>query len=274
MQLKEKLDIKWVADFRDPWTTIHYHKSLRLTKASAKKHKDLERAVLTSADQITVTSPTTKKEFEAITKKPIAVITNGFEEQSFKEVKLDSKFSIAHIGSLLTERNPVVLWQVLKELKEENSAFANDFSLVLAGVISDEVMASIVDYGLQDQLDVKGYVSHDEALLLQRSSQILLLLEMDRPETKAIIPGKLFEYLQSKRPIIAIGPKDSDIEGILENTKSGDFFTPQHKIQLKGYILNCYEFYLNEQLHTAGASIAHFSRKNLTQKMATILKSL
>ncbi len=274
MQLKEKLDIKWVADFRDPWTTIHYHKSLRLTKASAKKHKDLERSVLTSADQITVTSPTTKKEFEAITSKPIAVITNGFEEQSFKEVKLDSKFSIAHIGSLLTERNPIVLWEVLKELKEENSAFKNDLSLVFAGVVSDEVFTSLNDHGLQDQLDVKGYVSHDEALLLQRSSQLLLLLEMDRPETKAIIPGKLFEYLQSKRPIIAIGPEGSDIEGILASTKSGDFFTPQHKIQLKGYILDCYEYYLNEQLHTVGASIAHFSRKNLTEKMASLLQSL
>lgn len=273
-RLKENLGIKWVADFRDPWTTIHYHNSLRLTKASAKKHKDLEKSVLESADQITVTSPTTKLEFEAITSKPIAVITNGFEEQTFKVVPLDATFSIAHIGSLLAARNPIVLWQVLKELKDENSAFANDLSIVLAGVISDEVFASLNDYGLQNQLDIKGYIDHNEALQLQQSSQVLLILEMDKPETKAIIPGKLFEYLQSKRPILAIGPKGSDMEGIINSTNSGQFFIPQNKSGLKSHILDCYKQYLNGDLQANESSIAHFSRKNLTVKMASLIKSL
>lgn len=274
MQLKEKVGIKWVADFRDPWTTIHYHKSLRLTKVAAKKHKDLERKVLNSADQITVTSPTTKKEFEAITSQPIQVITNGFEEQHFNPVNLDASFSIAHIGSLLTARNPTVLWKILKELKEENSAFANDLSLVFAGVVSDEVFASLNVHGLQDHLDINGYVTHQEAVQLQRSSQLLLLLEMDRPETKAIIPGKLFEYLQARRPILAIGPAGSDIEAILTSTQSGQFFTPQNKSELKTHILDCYNQYLNGDLQANGASIAHFSRKNLTTQMATLVKGL
>lgn len=274
MQLKDKLDVTWLADFRDPWTTIHYHKSLRLTKSSAKKHKALERQVLQTADQITVTSPTTKKEFEAITKRPISVITNGFEEQVFKEVPLDTSFSIAHIGSLLTERNPISLWEVLAALKTENSAFANDLKIVLAGVTSHEVFESLNTFGLQDQLDSKGYIDHSAALQLQRSSQLLLLLEMDTPETKAIIPGKLFEYLQSRRPIVAIGPAGSDIATILSNTKSGHFFSPQQKQDLKLYILACYEQYLNGDLQTNAASIAHFSRKNLSKEMASLIKTL
>ncbi len=274
LQLKEKLAVKWLADFRDPWTTIHYHKSLRLTRASEKKHKNLEREVLNNADYITVTSPTTKKEFEVITSRPIQVITNGYEEQSYEQVTLSTSFSIAHIGSLLTARNPIVLWEVLKELKEENSAFANDLSLVFAGVVSEEVFASLHSYGLQDQLDIHGYLSHEKALQLQRSSQLLLLLEMDQPETKAIIPGKLFEYLQARRPIVAMGPDGSDMEGVLTSTNSGQFFSPQGKKELKDHILDCYALYLNDELGTNGSSIAHFSRKNLTTKMADLLKSL
>ena len=57
-----------------------------------------------------------------------------------------------------------------------------------------------------------GYVSHSEALQMQHDAQVLLLLEIDRPETKAIIPGKLFEYFAAERPIVALGPKGSDIE--------------------------------------------------------------
>jgi len=79
LQLKQKLDVKWLADFRDPWTTIGYHKQLKLTKGSKAKHKNLEKTVLNTADVITVTSNNTKKEFEAITNQPITVITNGYD---------------------------------------------------------------------------------------------------------------------------------------------------------------------------------------------------
>jgi len=81
LELKQKLNVKWFADFRDPWTTIGYHKSLRLSNYAAKKHKALERQVLNSADTIIVTSNTTKIEFQAITSKPIAVITNGYDTE-------------------------------------------------------------------------------------------------------------------------------------------------------------------------------------------------
>ncbi|NND87937.1 MAG: glycosyltransferase, partial [Flavobacteriaceae bacterium] len=118
MKLKEQLSIPWLADFRDPWTTIHYHKKLRLTKSAAKKHQQLEKKVLTTADQIVVTSPTTKTEFEAITNRPIEVITNGYDINSEEKQSLDDKFTLAHIGSLLTERNPLILWEVLAELVE------------------------------------------------------------------------------------------------------------------------------------------------------------
>src|SRR5690606_483291 len=69
MELQKRFSIQWVADFRDPWTSIGYHKELKLTEKSAQKHKDLEREVLTKADAIITTSNTTKKEFEAITSK-------------------------------------------------------------------------------------------------------------------------------------------------------------------------------------------------------------
>jgi hypothetical protein len=60
LELKRKLDLTWFADFRDPWTTIGYHKALRLSNYATKKHKMLEHKVLNTADTIIVTSKTTK----------------------------------------------------------------------------------------------------------------------------------------------------------------------------------------------------------------------
>ena len=249
LQLQKTTKIPWIADFRDPWTTIHYHKSLRLTKASEKKHKKLEAEVLQNANLITVTSPTTKREFQEITQKQIEVITNGYEIKEKIVPNLDNKFSLVHIGSLLSERNPVVLWEVVSELVSENKQFAADFQLTLAGTISEGVVQSIEQHGLGVYLTLLGYVSHSKALQMQHNAQVLLLLEIDRPETRAIIPGKLFEYLVAERPIVALGPEKSDIKGILSETESGQFFTYSEKEKLKAELLQLYSEYKKGMLH-------------------------
>lgn len=274
LKLKGTVKIPWVADFRDPWTTIHYHKSLRLTAASERKHKELEVQVLQSADRVVVTSPTTKKEFELITESPIVVITNGYGEIKQVEKKLDSAFSIAHIGSLLSERNPEVLWKVLSEIASKDEVFKQDLKIKFSGAVSEEVLASINSFQLKDNLEMFGYVSHDEALQLQHNAQLLLLVEMNKPETRSIIPGKLFEYLAARRPILALGPQGSDMAAIILETRSGHFFGYQEAELLKEQILRYYTFYKEGRLQLDTSDIQQFSRRELTHKMAQLLCEL
>lgn len=274
LQLKKETNIKWIADFRDPWTTIHYHKSLRLNKASERKHKQMESEVLQTADVIVVTSPTTKKEFEAITDKPIEVITNGYDTSEEIKVELDKEFSISHIGSLLSGRNPEVLWEVLEDSSKENPTFKSDLKLKFAGAVSDEVKLSLAKFQLLDQTEFLGYVSHSEALKLQHQSQLLLLVEIDRPETRAIIPGKLFEYLAAQRPILALGPKGSDIEGILSDTKAGVFFDYEQKGVLKSLILHYYRLFQKDELRVLSQGVEKYSRRANTKQMVAVIQSL
>lgn len=269
--LKQKMDIKWIADFRDPWTTIGYHKALKLTKKSAQKHKDLERKVMNLADELIVTSPTTKKEFEAITSKPIHVITNGYDVERVAKQPLDEKFTLAHIGSFLSDRNPQILWQVLRELVEENLDFATDFQLKLIGATSQEVLSSINEFGLNEYVNNLGYVSHQEAVEHQRKSQVLLLIEIDSDETKSIIPGKVFEYIVSERPIVAIGPKDSDFAEIITGTNTGNFFTYDEKENLKATLQKHYMAYRRKELKAFGVGLQQYARKNLTEKLSKLL---
>lgn len=273
-QLKKELNVKWIADFRDPWTTIHYHKSLRLNKTSEKKHKALEAAVLNTADVVTVTSPTTKKEFEKITNKPIEVITNGFDITEEVNYNRDLKFSISHIGSLLSERNPKNLWYILAEICKKNTSFKKDLELKFAGAVSDEVKESLSEFNLDENSKFLGYVSHSEALKLQNESQVLLLVEINSAETRAIIPGKLFEYLAAKRPIIALGPNKSDIEAIVDETKSGRFFDYSEDKELKNEILRLYKQYKTGDLQVASEGVDRFSRRQLTKQMSALIKDV
>ena len=273
LELKQKLNIKWFADFRDPWTTIGYHKSLRLSNYAAKKHKDLEFKVLNAADTIIVTGNITKTEFQAITNQPIAVITNGYDTEKVEKQPLDSKFSLAHIGSFLSERNPKLLWETLVELSNEIPDFKTHLEIKLIGAVSQEVLETISGFGLHPYLNNLGYVSHSEAIVHQRKSQVLLLIEINSEDTKSIIPGKLFEYMVSGRPIVAIGPNGSDFAEIITNTNTGVFFDYSEKMKLKGVLLDFYNQFLDGKLQSNAVGLQQYSRKSLTEKLAKLLTS-
>ena len=271
--LKKSHDVHWIADFRDPWTSIGYHKKMRLTQRAAEKHVALESEVLNTADKIIVTSKGTQEEFEQKTKQPIHIITNGFEP-SRGEVSstLDEKFSFAHIGSLLSARNPLILWEVLSELVTENAQFANAFELKFAGVVSETVMKTITEHNLGDYITNLGYIPHERAIELQRQSQVLLLIEIDSEETQMIIPGKLFEYIQSGRPILSLGPKNADFATIIKDTTTGSFFQYTEKKVLKEQILSYFDQYLQNTLSVSPQGIEKYTRRNLTAQLATIIK--
>mgnify|MGYP006191785741 FL=1 len=271
MELKNRHKINWITDFRDPWTTIGYHDKLQLSNWAAKKHKQLEKQVLNSCDQIIVTSPTTKKEFEALTSKPISVITNGYDVEQISKKLLDEKFTLAHIGLFLSERNPRILWKSLAELVKENKAFSEKFELKLIGAVSDSVLETIKEFKLERFVNHLGYVSHEVALQEQRCSQVLLLIEIDSEQTNCIIPGKLFEYLVSERPILAIGPEKADFASIIKETNTGTFFTYEEKDALKTQLLQYFEAFQSQSLQVHAVGLQKYSRRALTKELATIL---
>lgn len=274
MRLKKATGIRWIADFRDPWTSIGYHNQLSLTARSKRKHKDLEAQVLNSADEIIVTSPGTKTEFTAITDKPVTLITNGYDISNKPKtaVALDEKFSIAHIGSLLAKRNPDPFWKELERICMEVEGFKEDLKLLFAGVVAEEVKDSLKYREIYDCAEFKGYVNHAEAIKLQHQSQLLLLLEIDSPDTRAILPGKLYEYMMAGRPILAFGPEGSDIAPILKQTGSGEFFNYHNPLAFRHYIMDAYRAYKDGKLTSHQSNIEAYERRALTGRLADLLK--
>ena len=273
LRLKEKFpSLRWIADFRDPWTTIGYHSQLRLTKRSARKHLVMERTVLQTADTLIVTSPSTQREFQAKTSRPIEVITNGYDDDFPTQTpSLSPYFLLSHIGSLLSERNPEPLWQVLSEMTKEQPDFRRDLRLCLAGKVSDQVLTSLQKCQLTDYLALKGYISHTEAIALQRQSQLLLLLEINHPKTEGIIPGKLFEYMASQRPILALGYKQWDVKDIIAQTQTGITLSLTDTQAIREALTHYYTLYKSQQLHTHPTSLETYYRKNLTKRLSEVI---
>ncbi|WP_353164985.1 glycosyltransferase family 4 protein [Empedobacter brevis] len=278
LKLKKQLpNIKWLADFRDPWTQISYHKELKLTSWAAKKHENLERAVMQKADVILATSYADGENFKKIGAKCVEVITNGFEEVKQQTEKDQKYFHLTYSGGLEILRNPASLWKALSEIIAENQSFKEDFKLDFYGSLADDVKQTIIDQGLENNLIVHGYVSHQESLNAINAANILLLTNFDNQASKGIIPGKLFEYMATGNPILAIGPTDADVEKILQKTEAGNYFMPQQVEEMKGFILSVYRQWLvnpNQKFETNEKEVQQFNRKNLTSKLVEVMNRL
>ena len=231
----------------------------------------MERSVLNTADHIIVTSPATQREFEAITEKPISVITNGHDTDYDGGADLDKDFTISHVGSLLSGRNPKNLWKVLSRIASENAVFRTDLQLEFMGVVSKDVMDSLYRAELGPYIKLRGYGSHAEAQRRQQRSQVLLMVEIDSGETRGIIPGKLFEYMAAQRPILALGPKDWEAGKIIEETQAGAVFDYENRDALKKTILDWYAAFKKQQLSCKAKNIDKYSRKTLSGDLAKII---
>ena len=273
LALRDKFKIKWISDFRDPWTEIDYFQQLPLTKKANKNHHQLEQEVLEKSDMVIVVGETMKKKFLKHNHN-IEVLTNGFDSyENSLTIELDSNFSITHVGSMNTDRNPTILWEVLYEISSENIDFKNNLRIKFIGKIDDTVIQDIQVFNPKNIVRIP-YLDHEEVRKYQASSQVLLLSINQVPNAKGIITGKIFEYLQAKRPILGIGPEDGDAAAILKKTNAGNIVGFNNKIELKAAVLKLYKDFKEEKLFVKSINVEQFHRKNITRQLAQVIKKV
>ncbi|SFI58021.1 hypothetical protein SAMN05421638_0095 [Kaistella treverensis] len=276
LELKKEFPaLKWLADFRDPWTEISYYKHLKLSKSADDKHRDLERQVFKTADITLATSFSDAENFRKNGANAFC-ITNGFdrdleEKLTVKKAK-NPKFTLSYIGVLEQLRNPEILWKVLGELTNENEEFKQNFELRFAGRIDAKVLEKIAAFNLKNLVKNLGYLSHGAANEEMQNSDLLLITNFPDEQSKGIIPGKIFEYLATGNQILSFGPKDSDVKKILLETNAGEHFAYEETARLKSFLLEKFNEWQSGNAVAKTQNIGQFARKNLTQQLSEILE--
>lgn len=277
MKLAGETGIPWIADFRDPWTKIFYFKHLSLSASTEKWHKKMERKVLDNATAVVAVSPLVQKEFQEMTNTPVELITNGFDESDFNPEPCKEAcggagklFRVTHTGLFAADGNPTVLWEVLAEECAKDSLFKSSLEIRLVGKTDEQVIKSIEEAGLKENLTDIGYQPHSIAVDEQRKASLLILPLRKEPEYKAVLPGKVFEYIASYRPVLGIGQPDGAMSMILDRTNTGKVVDWEDKDMLKKIIRQCWEKHINGSLAVENADISCFARSNLTHRMAEL----
>ena len=264
-------NLKWIADFRDPWSELDLLDEFHLSSSSTKKHKDLEKEVLQTADVALTVSETWVEDLKRLGGGRVELITNGYDAADFElKPKTNDKFIVGHYGLLNHLRNPKNLWKALADLCDENTAFNAKLEIHFSGNIDGEVLVEIEAYPqLKDKIKALGYLSHAQVLQQYNEADVLLLLLFNSKSGVGNYPGKIFEYFAAQKPILAFVPEESDTQKLIEKTNTGMCFF-YAETNLKNDILRLFKKEENFSLE----NIEDFTREKLSHDLANLLNTL
>jgi glycosyltransferase involved in cell wall biosynthesis len=271
LKLKRKFNIRWIADLRDPWTDIYYYNQFMHTDLARKLDQKYERQVVETADFLVSVSEDVKRIFAEKSELPVAdkmvVIPNGFDEDDFsrKEVPAETKKVITYTGTISEAYNVDCLLDVLSHLEKGTRS---QLLIRFVGKVPPSVEQKFRDTQLE--IEMVGYVDHPKSIEYLLRSDLLLLVIPQVKNNRGILTGKFFEYLASQKPILAIGPTDGDLAKIIQETKCGHMFDYKDAAGMRWFL----EVNLdNPASHTDQIIINEYSRKQLTRKIAQLMKS-
>ena len=271
--LAKKSGLKWVADFRDPWTDGFWQKYLPRTGYAARKDALHEKEVLTDSDFVITVSNSIMKLFETKADNKYAVIPNGYDETDFKEIeKIKSdKFRITYTGSLRLSQIPKKFFLALKKIKEQG--LSDNFEINFIGTLHPDAVKLIGDFGIKDMIKIIGYRPHNEVLKYTVNSEMLLLTIPDTENSEGILTGKLFEYIGSGNFILGFGPEDGDASKIINELQCGVMLN--YSLNPAELILSKYnDWEIGNGLYVSSPGKEKYTRKNLTAELVGIFNKI
>ncbi len=278
--LKRKYGISWIADYRDQWTgnpLVGNSKANIMYKLLLK----LETNLLKLADHNICVAPSACNDYIArlgVPQNKISVITNGYDEDDYKDIPFPSdrgeKFTITFSGILYAASQTLEpITQALSQLFSDGLVDRSNVRLQVIGSVDKKNEDLITSCGFDDIFEFKGYLAHKETLRNNVNSDILLMITGNDQINKSWIPGKLFDYLRSGRPILSLAPKDGDAADIIQKTGSGKTLSFGDISGIKDFILKEYEKWEHREIPAPPDInvISNYERKSLTMQLADIL---
>ncbi len=274
--LKKMTNLPWLADFREAWTQNPFvsYPGIVFTIENM-----MEAAVIRNADAITVINDPIRIDLEA--KYPnelhkFVTISHGFDPDDFHRVKrtLSQKFTILYAGSLYGRRSPEVFLKVLKETVEENGELRANIRIHFVGDVRSAQKVT-EHFNLRDIVTLSGYVSHEKIFEnMVRADLLLLIIGAEKDDDK-ISTGKLFEYMGSGTPVLAVAPPGAAAE-VVEKAQIGIVVHPNDEKEIKKTILRLYLEYKERKLQITPNKkvIEQYDVRNLSKKVAEVLDTI
>lgn len=269
LKLKSRFPVRWIADLRDPWTDIYYYNQFRHTALARQIDLQYERNVVEKADVLITVSEDVKHLFVAKSDEQVLskiyVVPNGYDEADFmiNQVPAETKKIITYTGTISDAYDVNGFLDALSSL---DAGLKKDVLIRFVGKVSTPIAKRFWERGFE--VETVGYVNHEKSIEYLFRSSILLLVVPKVASNKGILTGKFFEYLASRKPVLAIGPTDGDLAQIVKETNCGKIFDYNNVPGIRVFLQ---EKLQNPESESNPEQVRWYSRRMLTQQIAGIL---
>ncbi len=268
---------KWITDFRDLWNQYYLNYNPYSIRIKTKVDEYMERKVVLNSDKITVVTDMMKnhflKKFPHLKVDNIAVITNGYDPQDFRNIipiEYKKKFVIIHYGTLFKWRKPDNFLIALKNIIDKHKDFRDDVLFLLIGVIQNDSLDYVNSLNLNPYLEVINYKPYFESLKYIKGANLLLLITGELIYNKYLHTLKLFDYMGVKRPILAL-TTDGALKNVIEEYSLGTAVNNDNIREIEKAIYKYYiDFKLKKDIFNP-KDCSVFHRKNVTKELSELL---
>ena len=262
LKIKKKYNIRWIADFRDPWTTIYYNDSLYQTRWAQRINQRQEQSVLDACDHLLLVS--VSQEQLTVNPQKVTFIPNGFDPVDFntKKDSLLDIFTVCYTGTIADSYPTAQLLSSFDLLREHVA-----FKLLFVGKVADHIRKDF-SATLETAVEFIDFVSHPEAINFMMSSHVLLLIIPQTGDNQYIVPGKLFEYLATGKPILLLGSVEGIAAQIIKSANAGEAFAYDDTEGMYHFLFQQYQNHIKGIYPTPDWEvIEQYSRQKLTQRL-------
>lgn len=266
LALSKYLSCPFIPVFIDPWVDISYYKGQKRSELTLRIDNYLERRVMKAADRLVVVTEGLRDYFT--NKYPFLagkteVLYWGYNEDDFEgldgiEETAQEEKCIVHAGNIYDFQNPLGLWETLKD----QIAQGRTIRLKFIGTVGPLIRSTIKKEGLLPHTEFLGFLPYRKMLQEMIKADYLFLCATERRH----VPGKLFEYMRSGRPIIAFGNDNPEVESILRKTGSGMLFKYSERV---GKF-----FSLSKKFKTDLDIVKKFDRKEIAKDLGAVLDKI
>lgn len=267
-RVKRTTSVRWLADFRDPWSKWDVLKKLNTSTFVMDIHKRMEQNVLNESDVSTTVSKRLSEAFGGI-----ELLHNGLAVTNKSTVEPnEAHFTIGYFGILDELKNPRQLWYLLDQMCRENQVFANKLRVRIGGIVLESIRTEIEELKeLKSKVEFLGYLPHENIQHEYRKCNVLLLLLNKSDNAKWILPVKFFEYLAADRLILGLGERKGDLGDLMNDKNVGEILAYSEIDSIRGYIEDIFEKDLSPAREEAESLLNQFSPAKLVKKVEDLL---
>lgn len=285
VEIKERYGIPLVLDFRDAWVEYPYHKYW--TPRHRRRHEELERGVVRAADAVVTTNRYVRglllqRQNDPAVAARIRVITQGFDSADFEAAGQGSvpaldpaTINFVYTGIFYEDRDPLVLYRALRLVRESRPEIYRRMKFYMVGYMQEEYQEMARSMGVEDRIVYCGYVEHHLAVeWVKRADVLWFNIGAHHKGYETVSPGKAFEYLGSRKPIVAILP-ENQIREILSGFDHTFIVDPDDESRLASVLVDLSERHGRGELPVGNAEkIARYDRRRLTGELAEIFEEI